>query len=307
MESYGVQGMPNSLFDWVIDGGIITSGQNNDTIIVQWDYTRRTHSITVTEHTLDGCYGIPVTANVDINAPVADIGDNEEVCEEDSFIFDATTTYLTDITYLWPDGSANPTYNTGTEGYVWVQITGTDHCVDYDSAYLTVNPLPVINIGNDTSLCGSALLTIDPGDFSSYEWSTGNISSTLTLDGYRTEAETIWVVVTDENGCQGSDTMLLEVCDVYLLFKDIPNTITPDGNGQNDEWHIENIDLFPDAVLEVFDRWGRLVFRTDDIYNNPFKGVTMSDKELPMDAYYYVLDLKVAHVKAMTGYVNVIR
>ena len=58
-------------------------------------------------------------------------------------------------------------------------------------------------------------------------------------------------------------------------------------------WEIPNIDLFPDAILEIYDRWGRLVYRTDDIYNNPWNGETMSGKELPMDAYYYVLDIKV--------------
>ena len=49
------------------------------------------------------------------------------------------------------------------------------------------------------------------------------------------EPEVLWVEVTDENGCQGSDTLILEVCDANLLFNDMPNTITPgDKNGQND-------------------------------------------------------------------------
>ncbi len=65
--------------------------------------------------------------------------------------------------------------------------------------------------------------------------------------------------------------------------------------------------MFPDAVLEIYDRWGRLVFSTDDIINNEWKGRTMSGKPLPMDAYFFVLDLKVAHVKPITGYVNIIR
>jgi len=61
----------------------------------------------------------------------------------------------------------------------------------------------------------------------------------------RTEPELLWVKVTDSEGCQGSDTMMLEVCDVYQLFSGIPNTITPGmKDGKNDRWIIPNIDLF---------------------------------------------------------------
>jgi len=308
MESYGVQGQPNSVFLWEVDGGSIISGQNNDTVVLRWDYDRRAHRIAVTEQTEFGCFGVPVETSVDINAPVADIGDNEEVCDEDLFEFDATTSYLTSVTYLWSDSSTGNTYSAGSEGYVWVKITGTDHCFDYDSAYLTVHPLPEVDLGKDTSLCGSAMMLIDAGDFASYEWSTGDIINPISVDGRRTEPEIVWVEVTDEHGCQGYDTLILEVCDVYLLFANMPNTITPgDENGQNDSWVIPNIELFPDAVLEIFDRWGRLVYRTNDIYNNPWKGESMSGKELPMEAYYFVLDIKVANIKPMTGYVNLIR
>jgi gliding motility-associated-like protein len=308
MESYGVQGFANSVFFWEVDGGTIVSGQNNDTIILRWDYERRSHTLTVTEQTEFGCFGIPVSADIEINAPVADIGDNEAICEDDSYIFDATTSYLTNVTYLWPDSSTGSTFTTNTEGYIWVKITGADNCSDYDSAYLTVNPLPVVDLGEDTALCGTSVLLVDAGDFASYEWSTGDIINPLSVDGQRTEDEILWVKVTDNNGCQGSDTLLLKVCNVNLLFTDMPNTITPgDKNGQNDRWIIPNIDLFPDAVLEIFDRWGRLIYRTDDVFNNPWNGESMSGKEMPMDAYYYVLDLNLSHVKPLTGYVNIIR
>jgi gliding motility-associated-like protein len=308
MESYGVPGLLNSVFFWEVDGGAIVNGQNNDTIMLRWDNERRSHVLRVTEQTEFGCFGIPVEASIDVNAPVADIGDNEEVCEDDQFTFDATTSYLTNVTYLWSDSSAGNTYSAGTEGYVWVKITGTDNCSDFDSAYLTLNPLPIVDIGNDTALCGSSALLVDAGNFADFQWSTGDIVNPIAVNGRRTEPEALWVEVTDENGCRGSDTLMLEVCDAYLLFNNMPNTITPvDKNDQNDLWVIPNVDLFPDAVLEIYDRWGRLIFRTNDIPNNPWNGESMAGQEMPMDAYYYVLDLKVSNSKPMTGYVNVIR
>ncbi len=307
-ESYGVTGSESSVFFWTVDGGQIINGQGNDTVTLQWDYERRSHSIGVTEQTELGCFGIPMESSLSVQAPVADIGDQVEVCQDDRYIFDAQTSYLTDITYLWPDSSGGSTFNTGSTGYVWVKITGTDGCADYDSSYLTVNPIPVVDLGKDTALCGTAILLVDAGEFALYEWSTGDISNAVSVDGRRTEPEQLWVKVTDSDGCQGSDTMLLEVCDVYLLFSNIPNTITPGmKDGKNDLWVIPNIDLFPDAVLEIYDRWGRLIFRTDDVFHNPWGGESMSGKEMPMDAYYYVLDIGAAHTKPVTGYVNVIR
>jgi gliding motility-associated-like protein len=304
---YGTRGLPNSTFLWTVDGGTIIANYN-DSIDVLWNYDRRSHTITVTEESEFGCFGMPVTASVDINSPVADIGDNQEICQDDQFTFDATTNYSSAVTYLWSDNSTSSTMTTGNPGYVWVRIIGNDGCADYDSSLLTVNPLPVVDLGKDTALCGTSTLLVDAGNFAYYSWSTGDNSSSVTVDADRKEDEPLWVEVTDEKGCVGTDTMILEVCDAYLLFSNIPNTITPgDHNDQNDEWKIPNIELFPDAVLEIYDRWGRLIFRTDDVYNNPWKGETMSGKELPMDAYYYVLDIKLAHTKPVTGYVNLIR
>ncbi len=310
MESYGVQGLPNSVYNWEVTGGALMDtlyGLSNDTVVIRWDYNRSVHSITVTELTEAGCYGIPVGGNVQITAPIADIGDLEEVCQDNEFIFDATNSYAPGVSYLWQDGSTGNTFSSGTDGYVWVKITGTDHCYDYDSAYLTVNPNPVIDIGNDTTLCGTATISLDAGFFASYEWSTGNNGNPVTFDGDRSEPQIVWVQVTDDNGCIGSDTLVLGVCDATLLFVNMPNTITPGDDDKNDEWVIPHIELFPDAVVEIFDRWGRLVYRTNDIANNPWKGETMSGKELPMDAYFFVLDLKIPHVKPITGYINLIR
>ncbi len=308
MESYGVQGLPNSVFFWEIEGGEIVSGQGNDTVVVRWNYATGTHRISVTEQTVYGCFGTPVSSGVDINAPVADIGDDAGFCEGDSLLLDARTTYSSSLSYLWSDNSTNPTLVTRQAGIVWVKITGADGCADYDSASVSVYDPPAVDLGKDTSLCGSNLLLVDAGDYSAYRWSTGDIINPLLIDGNRSEPEAIWVEVTDQNGCKGSDTLIVGVCSIDLLFADMPNTITPgDKNGQNDTWVIPHIEMFPEAVLEIYDRWGRLIFRTANVADNPWNGESMSGQEMPMDAYFFVLDLKMKGVDPITGYVNVIR
>jgi len=129
------------------------------------------------------------------------------------------------------------------------------------------------------------------------------------VDGRHTENDTIWVMVTDENGCTGSDTIVLIVCDFYQYFTDIPNTLTPSHiDGKNDVWQIDNIDLFPDAVVDIYDRWGRLIYHAEGLDPlNVWDGRSMSGKELPMDSYYYVIDLKYKGLEPLVGYINIVR
>jgi gliding motility-associated-like protein len=310
MESYGVVGNDNSIFIWEVNGGTVIGGNNNDTVIVQWDFNRGSHSIQVTEVTEHNCSGSPVKAFVNVTSPFADIGNDVAICDGDSMVFDAEINYFTPLSYLWNDSSTNSTYTGRDEGYVWVRVSGTDGCSDYDSLYLTVNPLPVVNLGEDTALCGDETLVLDAGSgFSYYEWSTGEITNPKVVDGRNTENDTLWVTVTDENRCRGSDTIVLIVCDFYQYFKDIPNTITPSHvDGKNDVWMIDNIDLFPDAELDIYDRWGRLVYHAKGLDpQNVWDGRTTSGKELPMDSYYYVIELNYKGLEPLVGYINIVR
>lgn len=310
MESYGVQGSPNSVFMWEVQGGNVIEGNSNDTVLIQWDSRRGSHRLEVTEITEFGCEGVPVLAYVNLTSPVADIGDESAICAGDSMIFDAETNYFTPLVYLWNDSSTQSTYAGKEEGFVWVKVSGTDGCTDYDSSYLYVNPLPVVSLGEDTALCGNETLVLDAGSgYSFYQWSNGDVINPLVVDGLYTANDTISVIVTDNNGCIGADTLVLEVCNFLKYFSGIPNTITPSQvDGKNDVWQIENIDLFPDAVLDIYDRWGRLIYHAKGLDPmNVWDGRSMSGKELPMDSYYYVIDLNYRGLEPIVGYINIVR
>ncbi len=51
--------------------------------------------------------------------------------------------------------------------------------------------------------------------------------------------------------------------------------------------------LFPQASVQIYDRWGRVIFEQDGGYENDWDGKDSSGKDLPVDTYFYIIDLKV--------------
>ena len=77
----------------------------------------------------------------------------------------------------------------------------------------------------------------------------------------------------------------------------IPSAFTPDGDGVNDEWVVGNIFTYESNVVEIYDRYGNRLFRSEG-YSQPWDG-RYEGKELPVGTYYYTITLDggVAHYK----------
>ena len=100
---------------------------------------------------------------------------------------------------------------------------------------------------------------------------------------YIRQTGTYTVRVVDQNGCEA-------VADIFMEFIDIeiPNFFTPDGDGMNDTWIPRYIDQFPEILIRIFDRYGRVVARvtTAQAWDGLYKG-----SELPTGDYWYVIQL----------------
>ena len=67
---------------------------------------------------------------------------------------------------------------------------------------------------------------------------------------------------------------------------------TPNGDGNNDTWFIENIENYPNAKIKVYSRWGREVFVSNGNYQNNWNGRYKDNEEtLPDGSYAYTIDL----------------
>lgn len=99
----------------------------------------------------------------------------------------------------------------------------------------------------------------------------------------RTDTYTVRVV--DQNGCEVMAEIFMEFIDI-----EVPPFFTPDGDGMNDRWLPDNLEAFPNALMIIFDRYGRELYRMgygdagwDGLYNS---------SELPTGDYWYIIKLQ---------------
>jgi len=101
------------------------------------------------------------------------------------------------------------------------------------------------------------------------------------------------VTVTDARQCTRSETFDIaeDTCLEMTLF--IPGSFSPNGDGRNDFFTASGIH-FNNFSMEIFDRWGKPLFHTDDL-NHPWYGTTEDGNAVPMGVYVYqvkVIDLE---------------
>ncbi len=122
-----------------------------------------------------------------------------------------------------------------------------------------------------------------------YLWLNENanlISNSKSTYVYPDVTTTYYIMVQDAQGCQGYDSVRV-VVGVYVF-----DGISPNGDGYNDFWEIEDIDRYPDAVIQVYNRWGSLLFSaTGDNYNSNKWDGTHNGEILPVGTYYYIINL----------------
>jgi gliding motility-associated-like protein len=84
----------------------------------------------------------------------------------------------------------------------------------------------------------------------------------------------------------------------------IPNTFTPNGDGINDTWNIQNLDTYTNCKVQIYNRYGTSVFSSIG-YGVPWDG-TYQNTALPTGTYYYIVNLENGG-KVFSGFVAIIR
>lgn len=145
---------------------------------------------------------------------------------------------------------------------------------------------PLVNAGADTSVIRFQSVTLNGTGSGTPSWSpTIGLSSPNIFTPLASPEETTTYIltVTDINGCVNTDSVKISVT------VPIPNAISPNGDGVNDFFIINEIDKFLDASLKIFNRHGNIVYDKKP-YQNNFEGISNNGSQLPDGMYYYLLD-----------------
>ncbi|MGE5350397.1 MAG: gliding motility-associated C-terminal domain-containing protein, partial [Actinomycetota bacterium] len=205
-----------------------------------------------------------------------------------------------------------PVNNVGAVNYIWYDIVSRDSLRtglfadrDYaitivdanlcraDSSFALTDP-PQLTLGFEVlhAYCpdmpdGEIRLTVEGGSTRpehTFQWSNGEITQDLVgvIPGaYR-------VAVTDFNECSVTGTATVRPMNEICLI--IPEAFSPNGDGYNDTWEIDHIQLYPDMQTKVFNRWGQKLWESPRGYPEPWDG-TANGIRLPIDSYHFVIDL----------------
>jgi gliding motility-associated-like protein len=184
--------------------------------------------------------------------------------------------------------------------------TGTNGCINYKEQPISVFAVPVVDAGPDRFVLEGGtgvLLGSASGNGLSYSWSPSTWLNNLSVAQPTvtpTDDIIYTLTVTSADGCVAADEVTVNV----LKTPNIPNTFSPNGDGIHDKWEIKYLNTYPGCTVEIYNRYGQLVFRSTG-YNIPWDG-NFKDKPLPAGTYYYIINPKNGR-KQMSGFVDIIR
>ncbi len=246
---------------------------------------------------------IPVdyfTGNVRIYDEVSIfLSSSEEICQGESLEIEPWILSSNgDESYLWtyPNGNTSTNeiltlYNAqeSQSGTYALRVTDTMDCYSDDSVSVLIHPTPIPAFAAEDTISTEEPIELDAGSgFDSYLWNTGENDQSITAeyeDWYK-------VMIESQYGCFGEDS-------VYVLFISappppepandhfhIPNAFTPNGDGLNDEFKlISNSDNITAFKMYIFNRWGQMVFESNDIPNG-WDG-KIKGEDAPAGTYVY--------------------
>jgi gliding motility-associated-like protein len=149
-----------------------------------------------------------------------------------------------------------------------------------------------VNAGPDFNIKpGESVTLLGSSELDNFYW-TPNLfmTSPHTLEPIVSPTSTItYSLVSEDEGCVFSDQVTVFVEKPF----EITNTFTPNGDGVNDTWKIPSIEDFPNNLMQIYDRWGQLVFQTTGYSSQKeWDGTSKKGKNLSPGTYFFTLDLR---------------
>jgi len=293
-----IGGTSGYLYDWGCQGVYddpqdITSALAGDTILCLIDANNCSLDTIINVPGIEGALGVtPIIQDVSCAG------------SEDGEIMLMVSNGTPAFVFDWVDfPGQNTLEQTGLSGGTYeVTVTDENDCmseleitiVEPDSLEIDISPLIYDNGTNLTAIgaCDGAIESFTFGGTAgySYQWIGSPEMVPLGEDTVPNPTSLCegeyCVIVTDANGCE------FEICDIIEGPDEIviPGGISPNGDGLNDGLIILGLEAFPNNSLQIFNRWGNIVFERNG-YNNsdPWNGQSDSSSNILPDGTYFLV------------------
>lgn len=297
-----------SFYSWTGPAGFTSTAQGPKLKNVQFNNSGW-YKVVVTDYR--GCRDEDSTNLIVYPAATITSGPDLNICEGAPATLSATggtRYYWTTPAGILVDSIRTPVVKPTDSTYYNVLVFNEYGCFDTTHQKVNVWKKPLVNAGPDqkTRLGYAAQLSgsIKGTDIRYYWTPLNDLDNPGSLrprvnppqsQNYTLHAESL-------RGCGvTSDDVFVKVYDKVL----VPNAFSPNGDGINDNWVIEPLEFFTEAVTTVYNRYGQIVF-TIKGYPKPWDG-TRNGNPLPVGTYYYIIDLKTNREPLLTGSVTIIR
>lgn len=262
-----------------------------------------TETITISYDYINSCeeeVTIEVTLNIlDYNPPAIDLPDPVNLCGGASETVSAVPTDgFGPFQYTWSTGASSPSITVVGGGPDSIFVDLVDYCgFTAADSFAVIIPDPLL-IPEDSWVClGQTIRLLPVGGAQPFEWTYNAdlLSFNEETGNWSSQVEGLYTIgLVDGCGEGGTFELDVRVCDTT-----IPNIFSPNGDQTNDAFVIDGWQGFPGSRLEVFNRWGTLVYEEDN-YQSNWRG-----DDLAEGTYFYMYYRSDGEI--FSGTLNIVR
>lgn len=263
----------------------------------------------------DSCSVVrPIKINVRPKPTIASLNIQPSECgtASGSILMNVSAGTNTPISYTLNGSSQSSSiFNGLTSGSYTLSFTDGNGCQSKDSVVFIPEVITTIadfSMSPDHGVSPLIVSIINESiNATDYAWSVNGSTYGSSMSAFTFDTSGVYTIelIAWQSDTSCSDTFSVSIVVIDSLI--IPTIITPNQDGKNDEWILQNVDqLFPDNEVIIFNRWGSIVFESEKgkYEIKPWDG-THKGKELPMGTYFYII--RTALSQELRGYISLIR
>ena len=318
---------PIKNFQWDFNGdGIIDNVSPNPTITYS---ANGTYLVKLEVQTQYGCTNVKSKSGRINATPVPNfVSNNNKACQGQPVNFENTSSIATGSIVIteWqfgdgsaPDYSQNPLHTYGAGSYnVTLKLVSDSGCIKTytNPGFVTIYPKPVagfnvnpeevdendpvINVSSSARNAAYTRYYLNDGS----EYGTDRFNHTFAnVDLVK---PVVVQIVTNEFNCSDTSIRALTIKPAFVIY--IPNTFTPNGDGLNDGFQAKGVGITKFSI-QIYDRWGHLLYETNDIENSWDGTVRGSEEPIKQDTYAWKATVVDIFNKShdLSGHVSLIR